>query len=221
MLTTETQFSKILRSRFLDNWSTQQRVTLAPVRHEQKFTDFFVASIIKYVLLQVDINLMQLIFQKKETKSLKGLHDNKKTGLKRTITIIPTETTWTFFINCHRRNQIASATFLLSQGLARSVNLSSNTFEQQLDTEGINCLDINRKFPHFKKERQWETSAIELFGKSNINIMIDVKNYKKIATLIRNNNKKALKKCYAKVQKSYCFSSWNWENWEKVTWQNL
>lgn len=198
MLTTETQFSKILRSRFLDNWSTQQRVTPAPVRHEQKFTDFFVASIIKYVLLQVDINLMQLIFQKKETKSLKGLHDNKETGLKRSITIIPTETTWTFFTNCqrrlkpNRRSRIASATFLLSQGLARSVNLSSNNFEEQLDTEGINCLDINRKFPHFKKERQWETSAIELFGKSNINIMIDVKNYKKIATLICNNNKKAL-----------------------------
>lgn len=169
---------------------------------------------------------MQLIYKKKKRKSLKGLHDKKKTfpaGLKRTITIIPTETTWTFFTNCHRRNRIASATFLLSQGLARSVNLSSNTFEQQLDTEGINCLDINRKFPHFKKERQWETSAIELFGKSNINIMIDVKNYKKIATLIRNNNKKALKKSYAKVQKSYCFSSWisNWENWEKVTWQKL
>ena len=85
---------------------------------------------------------MQLIyiFRKKETKSLKGLHDNKETGLKRTITIIPTETTWTFFTNCHRRNRIASATFLLSQGLARSVNLSSNTFEQQLDTEGINWL---------------------------------------------------------------------------------
>jgi hypothetical protein len=148
---------------------------------------------------------------------LKGLHDNKETGLKRTITIIPTETTWTFFTNCHRRNRIASATFLLSQDLARSVNLSSNTFEQQLNTEGINCLDINRKFPHFKKERQWEPSAIELFGKSNINIMIDVKNYKKISILIRNNNKKALKKCYAKVQKSYCFSSWisNSENWEE------
>jgi hypothetical protein len=52
-----------------------------------------------------------------------------------------------------------------------------------LDTEGINCLDINRKFPHFKKERQWETSAIELFGKSNINLMIDVKNYKKEAVI--------------------------------------
>jgi len=91
----------------------------------------------------------------------------------------------TFFTNCHRRNRIASATFLLSQGLARSVNLSSNNFEQQLDTEGINCWDINRKrkFPHFKKERQWEPSAIEIFGKSNINIMIDVKNYKKEAVI--------------------------------------
>jgi len=118
--------------------------------------------------------------QEKEKEIPKGPSWQEKTfpaGLKRTITIIPTETTWTFFTNCHRRNRIASATFLLSQGLARSVNLSSNTFEQQLDTEGINCLDINRKFPHFKKERQWETSAIELFGKSNI--MIDVKNYKK------------------------------------------
>jgi len=151
---------------------------------------------------------MQLIyiFRKKKRKSLKGLHDKKKTfpaGLKRTITIIPTETTWTFFTNCHRRNRIASATFLLSQGLARSVNLSSNTFEQQLDTEGINCLDINRKFPHFKKERQWETSAIELFGKSNI--MIDVKNYKKIATLIRNNNKKALKSAMPKYRNHIVF----------------
>jgi len=129
---------------------------------------------------------MQLIYKKKKRKSLKGLHDKKKTfpaGLKLTITIIPTETTLTFFTNCHRRNRVASATFLLSQDLARSVNLSSNTFEQQLNTEGINYLDINRKFPHFKKERQWEPSAIELFGKSNINIMIDVKNYKKEAVI--------------------------------------
>jgi len=62
----------------------------------------------------------------------------------------------TFFTNCHRQSRIVSATFLLSQGQARSVNLSSNIFEQQLDTEGINCWDINRKrkFPHFKKERK-------------------------------------------------------------------
>lgn len=144
---------------------------------------------------------MQLIYKKKKRKSLKGLHDKKKTfpaGLKLTITIIPTETTWTFFTNCHRRNRIASATFLLSQDQARSVNLSSNTFEQQLNTEGINCLDINRKFPHFKKERQWETSAIELFGKSNINIMIDVKNYKKsqlwFVTTIKWPSKRAMPK---------------------------
>ena len=152
---------------------------------------------------------MQLIyiFRKKEMKSSKGLHDNKKTGLKRTITIIPTETTWTFFTNCHRRNRIASATFLLSQGLARSVNLSSNNFEQQLDTEGINCWDINRKrkFPHFKKERQHHDWRKKLQKRSSNSIL------------------QALKKSYAKVQKSYCFSSWisNWENLEKVTWKKL
>ena len=139
---------------------------------------------------------MQLIYKKKKKrKSLKGHHDKKKTfpaGLKRTITIIPTETTWTFFTNCHRRNRIASATFLLSQGLARSVNLSSNNFEQQLDTEGINCWDINRKrkFPHFKKERQHHDWRKKLQKRSSNSIL------------------QALKKSYAKVQKSYYFSSW-------------
>ena len=154
---------------------------------------------------------MQLICKKKKKrKSLKGHHDKKKifpAGLKRTITIIPTETTWTFFTNCHRRNRIASATFLLSQGLARSVNLSSNNFEQQLDTEGINCWDINRKrkFPDFKKERQHHDWRKKLQKRSSNSIL------------------QALKKSYAKVQKSYCFSSWisNWENLEKVTWKKL
>jgi len=76
-----------------------------------------------------------------------------------------------------------------------------------LDTEGINCFDINRKFPHFKKERQWETSANRAFWKVKHKHHDRREKLQKIATLIRNNNKKALKSAMPKYRNHIVFQA--------------